>query len=75
LLGAQLLTLSSAGKKTDHPLIIAFRGSTNSGDWMTNCDIISREDFNGKFHSGFYMRANKIPSQWLLQQVRFCFSF
>ena len=46
--------------------IVAFRGTKNIQDWLTNLSVAQVDGINGKFHSGFYKRAASIPLDEIL---------
>ena len=65
-----LMVLTENPESKEKMLVVAFRGSENKEDWLTNLELSQKDDnrFLGMFHGGFLQRANTIN----LDDIFFC---
>ncbi|CAF0742591.1 unnamed protein product [Brachionus calyciflorus] len=57
--------------KTNKKLYIGFRGNQNVKDLIEDSKIYSKiSDINGRFHSGFYNHAQKVPKEYFIEKLQ-----
>ena len=72
LLQQCLLVLSESPNSEEKSLIVSFKGSQTSNDWLDNFNLSHGQDnrYLGKFHTGFLKRGNCISIKDILSYAK-----